>query len=173
MRSAFSDLKSHYLLNLFVIAYFSCIITHFTIRGFKGDQFELKVIQYSLIALLMVASMIFVARTQALTMLSSSLFWVTLGTLFYFSFCAFWEVSKKYLFSPSEKNSSELGIFPLIITAIRFGFYALSMSVAQTKVKQHRVFYDGQVPGLQISRQEFPDSYTVTSATEAPGERIL
>jgi hypothetical protein len=173
MRASFPDQKSQYALNLFVIAYFSCIVTFFAIKGFSGDQFELKVIQYGLVALLMVASLVFMARNQALTMLSSPLFWVTLGTLFYFSFCVLWEIGKKYVFSPGEKNSSELSAFPLIMMAIRFIFYVLAMSVAQNKEKPQRVFYDEPAPEVQIARDEMSGSYTFTNSTEAPGERIL
>lgn len=172
IRASFRDEKSHSAMNLFVIAYFSCILTYLAIRGFNGDQFELKVIQYGLIALLMVASLVLMARNQALTMLGSSLFWVTLGTLFYFSFCAFWEIGKKYIFTSGE-NSSELGAFPLIMMSIRFIFYVLAMSLAQTREKPHRVFYDEPVPELQVAQEEIASSNTFMNLTEAPGERIL
>ncbi len=173
LRASFPELKSHYILNLFVIAYFSSIITYYTVRGFESDQFELKIIQYGLIVLLMIASLILMARNQALTMLNSSLFWVTLGTLFYFSFCVFWETGKRYIFSPGDKNSTELGAFPLIMMAIRFVFYVLAMSLAQTGEKPQRVFYDDQIPELQVAPEELPSSYTIMNARDVPGERIL
>jgi len=113
------------------------------------------------------------ARNQAMTMLNSSLFWITLGTLFYFSFCLFWEVGKKYIFGSGETNSTELGAFPMVMMAIRFIFYALAMSVAQTREKTKRVFYDDRIPDLQISPDELPVSYTIMNSREVAGEKIL
>ena len=75
----------------------------------------------------MVASLAFQASKREMVMMTKPLFWITLGTLFYFAFSMFWELGKKYVFVGEDLKASELGAFPMIIIAVRFVFYALAL----------------------------------------------
>ena len=173
LRDFFPELKSHYILNSFLIAYFSSIVTYYGIRGFGNDEFELRVIQYGLIALLMIASLVFQVRRDQLTMMNTPFFWFTLGTLFYFAFCTFWEIGKKYLFSPADISGKELDTFPSLIMTIRFAFYALAMWLLQNTTVEEKILTTVSLKQKKPTISDEMDYLNLLAATEVPGEKIL
>ncbi len=122
-----TSIRFRYILNGFVIAYISSIVTYFAILGFKSDELLLRSIQYGLIIIMMAVTIARQWQKQSLEMMNSPLFWLCMSTLFYFSFCLFWEVGKNYLFNTEETASLASTVFVQIATVIRFVMFTIAI----------------------------------------------
>jgi hypothetical protein len=126
-RSNVPSKRFRIVIHSFVIAYLSSTITYFAIEGMDADQYLLRIIQNGLV----IALMGFVIyhqyiRPQQMPM-QTPLFWISLGTIFYFAFSLFWESGKEYLFSKADAGNRMAQNFVLVSVAIRFMVYAVAI----------------------------------------------
>jgi hypothetical protein len=119
--------RFRYVLNGFVIAYISSIITYYAILGFTSDELLLRGIQYGLMIAMMAVAIGRQWQKQSLEMMNSPLFWICMSTLFYFTFCLFWEAGKVYLFNTQETASLASAMFMKIAAAIRFVMFTFAI----------------------------------------------
>jgi hypothetical protein len=119
--------RFRYILNGFLIAYISSIITYYAILGFTNDELLLRGIQYGLMIIMMGVAIARQWQKQSLEMMNSPLFWFCMSTLFYFTFCLFWEAGKVYLFNTQETASLTSAMFMKIAAAIRFVMFTFAI----------------------------------------------
>ena len=119
--------RFRYILNGFVIAYISSIVTYYAILGFKNDELLLRCIQYGLMIIMMAVAIGRQWQKQSLEMMNSPLFWICMSTLFYFTFSLFWEAGRVYLFNTQETASLTSAMFMKIAAAIRFTMFSFAI----------------------------------------------
>jgi hypothetical protein len=66
-------------------------------------------------------------QKQSLEMMSTPIFWISMSTMFYFSFCLFWEAGKTYIFNMEETSSLASAMFTKIATVIRFIIFVFAI----------------------------------------------
>jgi hypothetical protein len=116
-----------YVLNGFVIAYVSSIITYYAILGFTDDQLLLRCIQHGLMITLMGVTIARQWHKQSLEMMNTPIFWISISTMFYFCFCLFWETGKTYIFNEAETISIASIMFMKVATVIRFLVFSFAV----------------------------------------------
>ena len=122
-----TSIRFRYILNGFIIAYISSIVTYYAILGFTNDQLLLRGIQYGLMIIMMAVAIARQWKKQSLEMMNSPLFWICMSSLFYFCFCLFWESGKVYLFNTEETASLTSAMFMKIAAAIRFVMFTFAI----------------------------------------------
>lgn len=142
-----SSKRFRIVIHSFVIAYFSSTITYFAIEGMDADQYLLRIIQNGLVICLM-GFVIYhqYIRPQQMPM-QTPLFWISLGTIFFFAFSLFWESGRQYLFSKADAGNPMAQNFVKMSVVIRFMVYTIAIWYLEPAEK-HKVKH-GQGPAQQ------------------------
>ncbi len=83
-RPVFPD-KLKYIVIIFLVAFISSVITYYLLKGIAQKRVELEELQAGIIILFAVLSLSTMIHADDLYIFQSPLFWIVIGTLFYFS----------------------------------------------------------------------------------------
>src|SRR5579871_3954215 len=83
-RNFFSH-KLNYAFTIFLVIFFSSIITYYLLNGLNQERVIFNQMQNGIIIFLSFFALIQITKTENLFVLQTPLFWVAVGTVFYFS----------------------------------------------------------------------------------------
>ncbi|HMH20683.1 MAG TPA: hypothetical protein VK563_02850 [Puia sp.] len=76
--------KSKDLFNIFLISFLSVLLTYFSVKGWGIFSIGFDTLQSAIIIGVILLSLPFLVRSTALRIFEAPLFWIAMGTLFYF-----------------------------------------------------------------------------------------
>lgn len=132
--------KSRNILTFLLVAFLSVCLTFYSLKGWNSNNELFRLTQYSLLSLIIFASLIALVRSTNLYILQSPLFWIAVGTLFYYVLYVLLEgVSNRRLPLSREINMEKL-LFLEIASLIRYALYTLASILYHPEKLQEEEF---------------------------------
>ena len=114
-------------LKIFLIAIVSSIVTYYSLQGMDRTSMLITSLQDGIILLISALSLMHLVRNNHLYIFHSPLFWISVGTLFYFVMTALVDVAgRNYMQLPSTHTTENI-ILLNIASLIRYFFYTLAV----------------------------------------------
>jgi hypothetical protein len=114
-------------LKIFLIALLSASVTYYSLQGMDRTSMFIASLQDGIILVITATSLLHLIRNNHLYIFHSPLFWIAVGTLFYFVMTALLDVAGRNFMQLPSSSTTDKVILLNIASLIRYFFYTLAV----------------------------------------------
>jgi hypothetical protein len=118
--------KLNRVVNIFLIAYLSVMVTFYLLEGINHRIYAFEVLQDTAIIFVSVLCLAHLIESSDLNILNEPLFWISMGSLFYFSVSILMDALSWYYAEMTKESIAEKEILMGIGSAVKYFFYLLA-----------------------------------------------
>jgi hypothetical protein len=118
--------KINSIANIFLIAFLSVIITFYLLEGINHRIYAFDILQTTIIIFVSILCLAQLIERNNLNILNEPLFWISMGSLFYFSVSILMDALSWYYAEMTKESIAEKEILMGIGNAVKYFFYLIA-----------------------------------------------
>jgi hypothetical protein len=119
--------KLKQIVNVFLIAFLSAIITFYSLQGMSEKRINVEIIQDGIIIAVIAIGLFDLITNSSLHIFRIPLFWIAAGSLFYFAMSILLNIFTDPILKPNAETTADSILISDIVNLIRYTFYIFAV----------------------------------------------